>query len=168
MRVQIHQGPHVKLRKALVDLDNGVDGFSRFTLQGPNSIRLFIHRPAYIYTILHTNVYDMLCVYIYIYIYACKCIYIYICIYINIYICVYIHIYIYTYIYIYIHIYIYIYTYIYIVILPVYSHLVKTRTQRNDFLLLGGLWEDSPRASSSKGSGGGELQQRQNLDAPGC
>ena len=77
--MQIHQGPHVKLRKALVDLDNGVDGFSRFTLQGPNSIRLFIHRPAYI-TILHTNVYDMLCVYIYIY--ACKCIYIYMYIYI--------------------------------------------------------------------------------------
>jgi hypothetical protein len=69
---------------------------------------------------------------------------------------------------VYMYMYIYIHIYIYIVILPVYSHLVKTRTQRNDFLLLGGLCEDSPRASSSKGSGGGELQQRQNLDAPGC
>jgi hypothetical protein len=106
MRVQMHQGPHVKLRKAL-DLDNGVDGFSRFTLQGPNSIDC-LYRPAYIYTLLYTNVYNILCIYIYInlsiYIYICKCIYLDI---LFIFAQIYIYIYLFVYIYLYVCIYIY-------------------------------------------------------------
>ena len=73
MQVQIHQGPDVKLRRTLANLDIGVDGFSRFSLHGTNSIcvmTLHIYIFMYVYIFIHICIiYTYVYIYIYMYVY---------------------------------------------------------------------------------------------------
>ena len=74
MQVQIHQGPDVKLRRTLANLDIGVDGFSRFSLHGTNSIcvmtlHIYIYIFMYVYIFIHICILRM---YIYICMYTCN------------------------------------------------------------------------------------------------